>query len=181
MLQLIDSADCDKCGDKCCRFAYHLVRFAPFFSEEEFLTAVTKGHSKRLFIKLKEGGYRARLSKKEKGFFICPFLANDMCSIQKIKPYDCKIWPFILMRGKGKAKDKIYLMVDKANECHGMKKVPKEKLKKYIKYLKNYLESGKIITHLKKNKSMISNYDCDLTRVCYMKDLTKKMNPRRGV
>ena len=67
-------------------------------------------------------------------------------------------------------------MFDEVNEFHEIKKASKEKIKKYIKYLKNYLESGKVARLLKKYPKMISKYDDDLTRICYMKDLTKKLN-----
>ena len=177
MLQIINSKDCINCKDKCCKFASHLLRFSPIFTEEEFNTVIKKGFSKKLFKKISKNAYQLKLNKKEKGFYVCPFLSKgNWCSINEIKPYDCKIWPFILMRGKGKNKNKVYLMIDKVNECPAIKKASKEKIKKYIKYLKNYLESDKIIKLFKKYPKIIYSYDYDLTRICYMKDLTKKLD-----
>jgi Fe-S-cluster containining protein len=177
MLQINKPEDCWNCTDRCCRFAPHLLRFSPIFTKEEFELVVRSGFSRRLFMKRGENIYQLKLSKREGKFFVCPFLANDgcWCSIYKIAPHDCKLWPFVVMRGKGKNKNRIYLMVDKANECPILKKSSKEKKKKYIRYLKKYLEGERTIRLFKKYPEMISDYDCDLTRVCYMKNLTKKL------
>ena len=176
MLQIISSKDCKGCNDKCCRFAPHLLRFSPIFTEEEFNKVVKKSFSRGLFKKVSKDIYQLRLRKKEEGHYICPFLTeDDKCSIQKIKPYECEIWPFILMRGKGKNRNKVYLMIDEANECHAIEKASKEKIKKYIKYLKKYLESGRTIKLFRKYPKVISDYDCDLTGICYLKSLTKKV------
>lgn len=176
MLQIINSKDCKNCNDECCRFAPHLKRFAPVFVGEEFKDVINRGYSKNLFKKISRNEYQLKLNKKEKGFFVCDFLTKDeRCSINKIKPYDCKIWPFILMNGKGKNKNRVYLMVDAVNECHAIKKASKEKMKRYITYLKKYLESDKVATFLKKYPKMIRDYDCDLTKICYMERLTKRL------
>jgi folate-dependent phosphoribosylglycinamide formyltransferase PurN len=76
---------------------------------------------------------------------------------------------------RGKNKNKIYLVIDEANECPAIEKASKEKMKKYIKYLKKYLEADKTIKLFKKYPKVIVDYDCDLTRVCYLKNLTKEI------
>lgn len=174
MLQIVRSKDCDFCNDKCCRFAVHLARFSPIFTVEEYNKVIKNGYGKNMFDKLDKNTYQVKLDKKENGFFICPFLKEEKwCSIYEFGPYDCKIWPFILMRNK--EKDKIYLMMDKVNNCPSIKKASTEKRKKYIKYLKKYLNDEKTIKLLKKYPKMISDYDYDLTKICFMEDLTKKI------
>ncbi len=178
MLQINKSEDCKNCSDRCCRFAAHLSRFSPVFTEDELNLVIKKGFSRKLFLKKGKNTYQLKLTKKDGKFFVCPFLAEDgcFCSIYKIAPYDCKIWPFIVMKGDGKNKNRIYLMVDKVNECPVIKKVSKEKKKKYIKYLQKYLEEEETVRLFKKYPDMISDYDCDLDRICYLENLTKKLN-----
>ncbi len=90
-----------------------------------------------------------------KDYFICPSLDLDsnVCKIYSKRPFDCQIYPFLLHRQNAK----IYLAVHL--ECPFIKKsINSKKLKEYISWLIDYLESDKICNFLQRHKKLIAHY-----------------------
>lgn len=172
MKQLIESDDCRTCHDKCCRFHPDLLEYSPIFTKDEYKKVVNT-KNKRLFNPNKFDTFKFKFSSKENGYYTCPLLKNNWeCSVYKDSPFYCKIWPFMLM----KKKNKIYLVKDDVEDCPGVKKINKPLMKKYIKYLVNFIESDKIIKKLKKYPPLIKKYDSEFTKVFYLKKLTQSLN-----
>ncbi len=177
MKQIIKSEDCMNCKDPCCRFSVNLQEYAPILSRAEYNKAIKKGFSKRLFNKLGKNTFQIRLIKKDSHICLCP-LCNDqgLCSLYDVGIYYCRIWPFYLMRGSGKDKKNIYLVIDYLENCPAIKNISEKEMKRYINYLKEYLQSKRMIRFFNEHPELIRDYDYDYTRICIMNILTKELN-----
>jgi len=86
---------CVKCKAKCCYFG------GPSFTKQE-KNNVLKAGFKDYFIPCHE--YFDIKTKKGK----CPYLKNCLCSIHKVRPFSCKIWPVFAKVVKGKKEYILY-------------------------------------------------------------------------
>ena len=163
MKQIISHQDCMSCVDPCCRFHKTLTEFAPLFSAEEYhrITARTKDAS--VFKKIDEKTYTVHLVQGEGKFLTCPFLKDGkLCGIYDIAPFDCKVWPFNLMKDR----EKVFLVVDLEEYCPGLERNMKlGAVKHYIDYMIRYFQSPAKKAMLKKYPSMILEYSNSLTKL----------------
>ena len=74
---------CQDCGTKCCKETGPAIVFA---NEVEKIVAQGKGN----FMQYVEGTDCYIIPRDEKG---CPYLEKGNCSIQEVKPLDCRIYP----------------------------------------------------------------------------------------
>lgn len=135
---LIPSKICLACLG-CCRFSEKGSVWLPHLLKEE---------GKRLKkIKLVPG---AGLS-----IFLCSYLnqKSNKCIIYKGRPFDCRLYPFLIRR---KAK-KVFLSADL--NCPYMEKhLRASEVKRYIAYLLKFLHSKRFLKILKGNPQIIQEY-----------------------
>lgn len=92
---------------------------------------------------------------KGQSSFLCSFLnpKNNKCRIYPHRPFDCRLYPFLLCR-KGR---KIFLSAD--SNCPYLEKhMRTREVKNYISYLLKFLNSKKAAKILKNNPQIIQEY-----------------------
>jgi len=123
--KLITSKDCLSCIDPCCRFAVKDSSYAPMFSKKERALLLKKGFPKKFF-KKRGKFFQVKLLKNGKGL-ICPFVSEGKkCKIHAIKPLECRLWPFLLL--KKNSKGKVFLGFDSEGLCNALEKKGRKKL-----------------------------------------------------
>jgi len=146
MKKITRSCDCDTCLG-CCKFLEEKKYFAPIFTSEE-IEKIKNKYSKifslkknqfipfKTFKKIKQ----IKLNKKGK-YYYCPFynLDNGRCLIYHQRPFDCKIYPFILVRNQ--KNNKIELHCFNKSQCLSINNINKAKFKIYSNYLLKFLKS----------------------------------------
>jgi len=157
--QLVPGELCLKC-DTCCRFSENGSIWGPQFSESEakYLVennilppAVFMDQSK------KDSNIKDSLELnliEHESCFICPCLdsSNHKCKIYKHRPFDCRLYPFLLT----KKDNKFYLARDK--KCPYFKSADRAVVEEYIDYLKKELCRKGAIDFLIQNKELFSEY-----------------------
>ena len=167
MKQIISHQDCASCVDPCCRFHKSMTEFAPLFSAEEYARIAARTKDTSMFKKINDKTYTVHLVKGKEKFLTCPFLKDEkFCGIYDIAPFDCKVWPFGLMKD-GK---KVFLVVDLEEYCPGLERNMKlNAIKGYIGYLAKHFQSPAKKAMLKKYPSMILDYSNALTKLLEIK------------
>ncbi len=116
MKQIVHHEQCRRCRE-CCRFRANREDFAPIFTDQEVeaIGAVRERDGKPmptfapfrsttniLQIRLKPAEYDDPVYP-----FVCPFLdeENYQCSIYDVRPFDCRIWPFIVVKVRDNRRD----------------------------------------------------------------------------
>lgn len=171
--KLLDFKDCKKCR-QCCEFKKGDDAWAPVFSKQE-VEAATKEFKKikSAWKKYKRSAssYQPRLvkSKKIRNYYVCPFLneKRHSCFIEKIKPFDCRIWPFVLM--KNKKNDTLNLVYYGRKICPGLASVGARRFDSYKKYLINFCKLNSIVPYL----GASWKYDPEAIRVCEIMKIPK--------
>ena len=105
---MADTQQCQSCRF-CCRFETSEAHYAPLFTGEEVERVRSTGLGLDVF---NPHGCSANLSQvalqasavASETMLVCPFLdeATHRCRIYEIRPFDCRIWPFILMLDEGR-------------------------------------------------------------------------------
>ncbi|RKY32340.1 MAG: hypothetical protein DRP74_02825 [Candidatus Omnitrophota bacterium] len=140
--QIIPRGLCLDCRG-CCRFLKARSIWAPRLLSEE---------KKSLYLKKKKF---ALFRDSNTGYFFCGYLNqdNNKCRIYKKRPFDCRLYPFLLSR-EG---NKIFLAAD-LNCPFIAENLKKQKLKRHILYLKAFFNRPKVRSLLQKNPQFIQRY-----------------------
>jgi len=88
--------------------------------------------------------------------YLCPFFAykDNKCRVYEIRPFECRIYPFLLsLRNK-----KIILTLD-LNCPYAAEKANTKEFKEYVEYLTGYLNSPSQIELLKENPHILQAYE----------------------
>lgn len=142
---ILCSADCAVC-QICCKFEPNELIDAPTFSKEEMLMAITKRDG--LFFIKKGNVYQIVLEPwREK--YICPLLTHTGCMLNNKRPFDCKSWPFYVMK-KGEK-----YVVTLTEDCPVVNKKSMELICSCID--KTFLEQCRMI--ISKYPDMITDYN----------------------
>lgn len=173
--KLLNFKDCVKCR-QCCKFKNGEARWAPVFSRAEIETIgkTYKGKASWRKYRNSQNSFQPRLkkAKEQAGLYVCPFLNEQKytCLIERVKPFDCRIWPFVLM--KNKKKDAINLVYYSRKYCPGLSGVGQRRFENYKKYLVNFCKLNSIVPFL----GALWEHDTDATRICEIMKLPKGMN-----
>ncbi|MDP2938654.1 MAG: YkgJ family cysteine cluster protein [Candidatus Omnitrophota bacterium] len=152
--QFIPKECCLKC-DGCCRFIDKKSQWVPRIAKSEILKILKSGFPQHLFSKLNKNDNQLNLV-NYKGINICAFLfpQTNRCKIYNNRPFDCQLYPFILMRNR----EKIFLSVHLA--CPFVKEnLEKREFKNYLTYLKEFLNKKGISSFIRKNIFLAQDYD----------------------
>lgn len=150
--QLIPEEFCLKCRG-CCRFAQTDSVWSPNLSEED-VEGLLKIRVPPFFM-LDNKKIRL-LYNREQDNFICSLLdqENNKCRVYAFRPLECRLYPFLLNRRKGK----VFLALDL--RCPFARKEQKTKVfKEYLRYLTGFLNSPGQLKVLKNSPQLIQNYD----------------------
>ena len=92
--KILCSEDCAKC-QICCKFEQDELIDAPTFTEEEMLKSLSK---KGNLLFAERGQVYQIVLESWRGKYICPLLTHMGCILDDERPFDCKLWPFYVMR-----------------------------------------------------------------------------------
>lgn len=160
MKQLVQHEQCLRCHE-CCRFRADRQDFAPIFTAEE-LEAIRqvrddlpdftpfRGSDKVFQIRLKE----AEIPHEEYPY-VCPFLdeANYRCTIYEVRPFDCRIWPFIVL--KVRETGQVLLAHFTGEACLAVQEAQPEDFAAYEAYMQQLVTSESFLKFLKKYPELI--------------------------
>lgn len=169
--QFIPQNFCLSC-DGCCRYAEKNTAWAPLFVFEEIAGLVTGDIVPPSLFAHKDihRGEAARVDLARAGEqFICPCfdLGNNQCKIYAYRPFDCRLYPFLLLRSEGK----VYLAADE--KCPFIKKTGKSaEAEKYIAYLAGFLSSAQFLKWVKANPEIVQEYPGDYRIIAALPKLT---------
>ena len=141
----VTSGLCLSC-DVCCRFPEQGSFLAPVVTPDE---AGAIGKEGRVDLVPSGDGY------------ICPFFttSSNRCSIYDVRPFDCKLYPFALM--KSRDGNEIILGIDtKCPIANGA--LPEEDIASYIEDLIAFIESDDVKKFILKNPLLIGPFQEDV-------------------
>jgi Fe-S-cluster containining protein len=113
---------------------------------------------------------------RHKNMYICPYFypKENSCAIYKIRPFDCRLYPFLLSH-----KDSgIFLCAD-LNCPFINKNIKSKSFKDYISCLKKIFSDEKLINKILKNKALIGTYVDDVVFLARLKRLSKKLHAHK--
>ncbi len=100
MLKNILSPDtCARCK-MCCTFDRYDLGNTPVIPDE-MKTALSELYPSAGFVRHGES-WLFRMEEEKDGAFRCPMLTPTGCMLGDSKPFDCRIWPFMLMEFRGR-------------------------------------------------------------------------------
>jgi len=151
--QFVPQEFCLKCRS-CCRFKEANSVWSPCLLDEEIqelvdregIPAASISIDRRIQTVADPGG----------DGFICPFLnsADNQCRIYNLRPFECRLYPFLINLRKGK----VLLTVD-LNCPYVVETIDSQKMQDYITYLSTYLNSPKQLQMLQDNPQIIQAYE----------------------
>jgi uncharacterized protein len=146
--QLVPAGFCLKC-QICCRFPKKPTIWQPRLSQEETIFFRNqnglKGHIAKGAVKLKAAG----------SFFCCEFFngKKNSCKIYKLRPLDCRLYPFVLLRAKNKIFLAAHLICPFIAE-----NIRSRKLERYADYLKKVFAGKDFKLLIKTSPAFIQSY-----------------------
>jgi len=171
--------DCMNCEDQCCEFRKSDIYFAPLFTKSD-VNKITK-HLKinpKIYFRSHKGSkniFQIKLQKpKNSRFYYCPFLdrKTQRCTVYKLCPLDCKMWPFFITWSKNKKR--INLVCYKKEYCPALENISNKKFMEYFFYLLKVISEKKFINFLKKNPEYIWDHEEGTFVVKDITDLLKQ-------
>lgn len=166
MEQIVHHEQCLRCGE-CCRFRENRQSFAPIFTVEELdaIRAVHctlpdfkpfKGTENIYQIQLIRGNIENPLYP-----FVCPFLDEEKyaCTIYELRPFDCRIWPFIVLRVKETGQ--VLLAHFTGSSCLAIQEVQPLHFAAYEAYMEQLVTSNGFLEFLRKYPQLIWDHNGD--------------------
>ncbi|MBO4904344.1 MAG: hypothetical protein J5367_03900 [Lachnospiraceae bacterium] len=103
MEEILSPADCAKC-EFCCSFRRQSLNLTPYFAAEN-VDEICRLYPEARFKTLPGGAVTIDLDDKyqtddSEEEALCPFNHTGCILPDNLKPFDCKLWPFRLMRGE---------------------------------------------------------------------------------
>ncbi len=166
MRQIVHHEQCKRCRE-CCRFRENRQDFAPIFTAEEIeaIRAVRDEMPEFVPFKETENTFQIRLKKAKHEDpvypYVCPFLDEDnyQCSIYDVRPFDCRIWPFIIL--KISETGEVQLAHFTGSACLALEEVSPEDFAEYDAYMQQLVTSGEFLRFLKAHPDLIWEYESD--------------------
>lgn len=153
--QYVPSEVCLSC-DGCCRFKDGQSDWRPKVADEEMASAVKEGLASHIFFKeVLDEGHQIKTIRCHDGAHICRFffLEGNVCTIYAFRPFECQLYPFVLMRQN----DKIVLAVH-LNCPHIQATHPSADFDRYVAYLQQFFQQKNVMQFIGRNSSLISDY-----------------------
>ena len=152
--QFVPSEVCLRC-DGCCRFKEADSSWRPRMTAEEINQAAKKGLAQKILSKeiLSQDGRLNTVSCA--GEHLCSFLnpKDHTCGIYQHRPFECRLYPFVLTRDTDGAGVYVHLNCPFVQE-----KYASADLHRYVEYLKEFFAKETVLDFLKRNPSLIGDY-----------------------
>lgn len=119
---ILEKSECAGCR-LCCTFDAYGLWLTPYISEDTAQLIREKYKPSQCFIR-KDSHLLLRMEQNADGLFPCPLLDPEKgCIMEDDKPFDCKIWPLMLMEKDGKR------VITLSAECPVLSEKPLEEIK----------------------------------------------------
>lgn len=157
--QIIPQEFCLRCLG-CCRFIEKKSPWVPRIAKSEIMPI--------MLCKVNKNGYQLNL-KKVKEINFCAFFdcQTNKCQIYLNRPFDCRIYPFVLERRRKSLFLSLHLSCPFAKE-----NLNKKAFKDYLKYIKEYIQEKAVLRFIQKNPFLVgiySPYRKELKKICVLK------------
>ena len=160
MRQIVHHEQCQRCRE-CCRFRANRQDFAPIFTAEELDAIRRATDSMPEFVPFKDSAsmFQIRLQKAKHDDpvypYVCPFLDEDAyaCTIYDIRPFDCRIWPFIILKLSETGEVKLAHFTGDA--CLALEEVSPEDLGEYEAYMTRLVTDNTFLDFLRAHPDLI--------------------------
>ena len=143
--EVLTPEDCKKCGF-CCSFRRQSLNLTPLFAKET-LEEIGRLYPEARFRTLPAGSVTIDISDRydtdeREEEALCPFNQTGCILPDDLKPFDCKLWPFRLMKGE---EGLLLALVPtcpyiKKDEMSKLKKAAEEAAEKAMEYAKDHPE-----------------------------------------
>lgn len=145
--EILSRKSCAKCRI-CCVFDREDSWEMPLI-EPELAALIKEEHPN---VKMKKTGENSRCmifdaEYDEKGLSRCPMLTENGCGLGDDKPFDCRIWPFRIMR-RGDC-----LLLTLSPVCETVSNLPADKISAFVAGI-----SDRIFKEAERNPEMIKEY-----------------------
>ncbi len=164
MKQIVSHEQCQRCGE-CCRFRANRQDFAPIFTAEEVeaIRAVRPNLPEFIPFKDSKNTYQIVLQPAKHPDpvypYVCPFLDEDQyaCSIYDVRPFDCRVWPFIILKIKETGEVQLAHFTGKA--CLALEEVSGEDFREYEQYMQQMVTSPDFLQFLREHPDLIWEHE----------------------
>ncbi len=160
---LLTSKDCVACG-KCCKFDPDELEDAPAFTQEQYEKAMAEFEVEAVRFEQRGALWQVVLKDIEgSDKKICPFLEEDTmkCRVYNYEIFDCRTWPFYIMRVDGKLK------LTLSPDCPIVSKVNTAKLADYAR--KNI--GPRMMAMVQRYPDLITDYHGNTIILCDVSDI----------
>lgn len=176
MKQIVKHEQCQRCRE-CCRFRADRQYFAPLFTKEEIEQIrqirtelpefVPYNEDRTVFqIKLNPAQIEDPIYQ-----YVCPFLdeVNYACTIYDARPFDCRVWPFIVMREAGRT----ILAHFTGEVCLALDEVEQSDFETYRDYFAALVTSEKFLAFVKAYPDLVWQHTSEGSyKTIHIKDIT---------
>ncbi|MEK6537859.1 MAG: YkgJ family cysteine cluster protein [Nitrospirota bacterium] len=151
--QIVPYDWCSRC-DVCCRFPEKESFLAPYFTKDEISSAMQSGMNASSFTA--NSGCKITLTPYKEGY-ICPAFNPEttLCKIYDVRPIDCIIYPFAIMRSA----DGMEIVLGLDMKCPYVREVM-------------YIDPSPILDIISENPGLIGPYQEDVSPVVVLKKFT---------
>jgi Fe-S-cluster containining protein len=183
MKQIIHHEQCKRCGE-CCRFREDRQDFAPIFTVEELDSIQQTRETLPEFLPFKgtDNIFQIQLKKAEKPTpfypYVCPFLDEEAysCTIYDVRPFDCRVWPFIVLRVKETGQ--VLLAHFTGSACLALAEVQPKDFNAYDAYMGQMVTSEEFLAFLRKYPQLIWDHESQGNYITVpSKDITNLLYP----
>lgn len=154
MKQFVPSRVCLAC-DGCCRFSEEKSFWRPKITLEEKGQVAGLDSIEAVFPDgtVDDSGHITTIPGVYT--YVCTFfnVEDHACGIYNRRPFDCKLYPFVLVKTKGR----VFLGVHR-NCPYVQEHIESEDYKKYVAYLRKFLAQDNVMNFLQKNHRIIGEY-----------------------
>ena len=165
--QIVPYDWCSRC-DVCCRFPEKESFLAPYFTKDEISSAMQSGMNASSFTA--NSGCKITLTPYKEGY-ICPAFNPEttLCKIYDVRPIDCIIYPFAIMRSA----DGMEIVLGLDMKCPYVREfMYADSVKEAALAVANTIDSSPIIDIISENPGLIGPYQEDVSPVVVLKKLT---------
>ncbi len=170
-----------KCQDcrGCCYFPEEETYFAPIFTKEEIDIIGKTRKEMPVFKPFRDSTNVFKIdivhSTRKKGQKVCPFLdeKTHLCGVYAVRPFDCKIWPFMFMKNTDGRTVLASFMKD---ACPITDSFSTETYDEYKKNIFEFIKKEKGFDLLKTHPDLASDYEEETYIVLSADEIEKYQN-----
>lgn len=152
--QFVPSKVCLDC-DGCCRFKEKDSLWRPRLTEEEITQTIKRGLAEEIFLKQALGKDGRIETISGQGHYFCRFFdsAANRCRIHGFHPFECQLYPFVLMNKEGKT------AIAAHHHCPFIQeKRNSEEFARYVSYLKDFFQQKETRDFIQRNSLLVNDY-----------------------